>query len=60
MRIPKKCPKCGGSKIHTETGTDITRYFDNGKRLSTRLASFDRRMFCDGCYYEFEVYKNER
>jgi hypothetical protein len=53
MNIPKKCPRCGSTKVHTETGRDISRYFDNGKHYKTTDVPFDRRVFCDGCYYEF-------
>ena len=59
MRIPKKCPKCGCNKVHTETGTDITKRFEDGILTSTSYCPLPRRIFCDGCGYGWGVGENE-
>jgi len=53
LKLPSKCPSCGGNRIHTETGRDICRYYEDGILVKESNAPLPRRVFCDGCNYEF-------
>jgi len=54
MKIPKKCPKCGCNRIHTETGRDICRFYEDGKLTKVDDRSMPRRIFCDNCHYDWD------
>lgn len=52
MKIAKKCRFCGSGRIHTETGIETTRCFDEGMLVSESSNALPRRVFCDSCYEE--------
>jgi len=52
--IPKSCPECKSPDIHTETGREIKRNFNNGKLVSSSDIRIERRVFCNKCFHEFQ------
>lgn len=51
-KIPKKCSKCRGTIIRTETGTEIVRTFNKGKLIKESRLPVTRRIFCNNCFEE--------
>lgn len=52
-KIPRKCPKCKGKRVQTETGREFYRHFSDGVLVSESSKALPRRVFCRDCYHEF-------
>lgn len=60
-KIPKNCPNCGSTKLHTERGIQIVNSYENGKRIKFVQGSDGNfRIFCDADKCFVEIARNDK
>jgi phage FluMu protein Com len=52
-----ECPRCKNGNVHTESGEEIVRTYENGELIDATRSRLPRKLFCPKCQEIFDIGK---